>query len=318
MKIEKTLVAVTTYNAPHFLEYFIESIERFDAGYPYDLLIVDSSSDNLKQRLLLDKLSKKYDIKIKPNVGRAQGGYRHAFNLRKNYLYYFFLHDDSCFIRDNWLLKGVERINDSSFEKPKELYRYMDYPVGKVGYQSYEWGTIDRYLRTGHPAIFRFLKPLIQKMKYSEPIFQHINDDRTLFTNKCIQEAYPLDSVFFKIDDMVNGHYILNWFQENYPDSKEWESFQTVTEYFNDVSPILSGFRTHNLIGDGYSQEELGWDSFWGNEYVAHFGAHNVFKRLGILLNIPEEKVRESYKNIHFLRSCANIIKKDLQCQKLL
>lgn len=286
---------------------------RYDAGYPYDVMILDNSSNDYAHLKLLENLSKKHEVVVRPNIGRAQGAYQHAKEMRGDYLYYFFLHDDSSVIRNNWLKVGIDRIHDKSLESLPALEEYRKFPVGKVGYQSYEWGTIDKYLRTGAPAIFRFMKEPAKNW-YTPPHFQHSNDDRILLTNNFARNSRIWDISYFKAFFRDQREHS-NLLRIPNHQGEEWEEMQTACEFLNDTTPMLLGYRTHNLIGDGYSQEELGWSSFWGNEYVAHFGSHNVFKRLALLLKTTEEIVRSRYKDPSFLQICATVIRRETQCQ---
>jgi hypothetical protein len=322
---EKALVSFSTYNAPSFVKLLIETLNETDAGFPFDLLIYDNSSTDSVHLLQLDKLAKTYDIRTRPNLGRAQGGYAEAFNSQSDYRYYLFMHDDSFFVRDNWLRVAVDRMHDVSVEHP-DLLPYKNYPVGKIGYQSYEWGTLHHYLDSTFPAIFRFMDPLNKSVFHCPKHFQHINDDRILYTNKALTSFLPpkiWNIEWFRNKEKWSMFQQVNdFFQKNYPgrgfiepketySGADWEGFQTLSEFMNDITPMEHGFRTHNVIGNGYCQEKLGWDSFWGNEYIAHFGSHNVFKRLAIIFNTTEESVRASYKDVNFLRRCVNIIRKE-------
>ncbi len=322
---EKALVSFSTYNAPSFVKVLIETLNETDAGFPFDLLIYDNSSTDPIHLRQLDKLAKTYDIRTRPNLGRAQGGYAEAFNSQSDYRYYLFMHDDSFFVRDNWLRIAVDRMHDVSVEHP-DLLPYKDYPVGKIGYQSYEWGTLHRYLDSGYPAIFRFMEPLNGKIFTCPEHFQHINDDRILYTNALLTELpYPkIQNIefYYKIKKDPAFSLVNDYFSKNLPgrgfiepkgrySGADWEGFQTLSEFINDINPMMYYFRTHNVIGNGYCQEKLGWNSFWGNEYIAHFGSHNVFKRLALTFNTTEESVRASYKDVNFLRRCVNIIRKE-------
>ena len=305
----------------------MSSIEQFDAGSPFKLLIFDNESDNKEHLRLLDNYSKHHMVYRKPNVGRAQGGYQCAWWQNRNYDHYFFLHDDSFIVRDNWLRVGIEKIQDASLEPELADKDVEHWPVGKVGYCSYEWGDLFRYFRTGYPAIFRFLDKLLQTSTLlldNDLMFQHIADDRILYSNACltaIERIYNIEQ-FRDADGSPLLQEINNFFKEYYPgrgyieprsryDKADWEGYQTWCEFMNDIMPMQRGFRTHNLIGNGYCQEELGYQSFWGNEYVAHFGAHNVFKRLADLCHVPENNIRQSYKSLNHLKLYASLIRNE-------
>jgi glycosyltransferase involved in cell wall biosynthesis len=320
----KVLVSISTYNAPAFLSHLLQSIDRYDAGYDYDLLIVDNTSDNTQQLKILERYASKYRIEQRPNEGRAQGGYNYAWQNNKNYKYYFFLHDDSAIIRDNWLKLAVDRIEDNSLESAltPDLYDWPE-TIGKVGFQTYEWGNKYKYLRTGFPQIFRYMDPVADLLQVKIPeYYQHINDDKYLIRNELLQKMGKIWNVgdfheMEKADDPM-FHSVSEWYEERFPNTVplkpydgRYNAFQTCSEFFSDIAPMRYGYRTHCVLGDGHCQEQLGWSKFWGNTYIVHYGDHVIFKRLALILKTTEEEVRKNFKNEPFLNICDNIIKKD-------
>jgi hypothetical protein len=321
---DRVLIAFSTFNAPHFLNHLVSGIERYDPGYPFDLLIMDHSSTDSRQLRLLDRLAGRYRVETRPNLGRAQGGYQHAWQNNKGYKYYFFLHDDSSIIRNLYIKMGIDRLHDHRLEQelPEDIARL---PVGKVGYQAYRWGCHDMYVNSPYPCIFRYMGPVAKALGLQIPLYyQHINDDRLLFTNEMLAAAGKIWSLedFRQIMGTDTFSFINNFFRERFPgngwiqpkdiyNGADWEGFQTTCEFLNDMLPMLAGFRTHCLVGDGYVQEELGWSRFWGSEYVNHFGSHSVFKRLALLLKVPEEEIRARYRQPSFLALCDSIIRKE-------
>lgn len=333
----KTLVSFCSYNAPQFLEHLMDTIEQHDAGSPFDLLILDNSSTDRKQRELLERYSKKYRIEVRPNYGRAQGGYDHAWQNNKNYKYYFFMHDDSAVLCDNWLKVAVDRMEEPSLAE-----------IGKVGFQAYEWGDKYRYTRTGHQQIFHYMDPIAKFLQIEIPeLYQHVNDDRYLIKNELLQKMGHIWSVedwkqlelcsqnpcstcgkgMGEDPHCSNGYHrniwslINQWFEEYLPNRTlfapnerygwRYHAFQTVSEFLSDIAPMRYGYRTKCVIGNGYCQEELGWSSFWGLEYINHYGCHNFFKRIAILLGTTEESVRLRCKDKNFLHYCDNIVKRE-------
>lgn len=326
--IDKVLVAFSTYNAPSFLGHLISTIDRFDPGYDCDILVLDHCSTDDSQLRLLDKISSRYRVETRPNLGRAQGGYEYAWKNNPNYRYYFFLHDDSSIIRDNWLLAGIHRIEDTSLEpelQHPDLADVAALPVGKVGYQAYRWGTNESYLENGRPCIFNYIRPLANQLHIPIPrYYQHIGDDRILLKNELLQAAGHIANLEDYRDE--NNREQLNlidsFFSQKYPGNgwiqprntyfdADWDGVQTTCEFLNDIMAMRYGYRTHCLLGPGYSQEDIGWSSFWGSEYVNHFGAHSVFKRLSLLLKMPEEMVRFRYRERSFLALCDTLIRKE-------
>lgn len=324
---QKVLVSFSSYNNPHFLQHLMQSIERYDAGYPFDLLIVDNGSTESAQLSLLKNYEKKYDVVYRENLGRAQGGYNHALQkCRKEdikYQYYFFMHDDSAVLRDNWLKVFVDRINDNSVEAflPEKVAML---PVGKVGHQAYPWNDKKKYLCNNQQAIGHWMTDLPVTIP---DYYQHISDDRVMYSHECIDsfpDIWNLEMWREQQDpngtpfQVLNEYFIKNfpredmWIQpkEIYKDA-HWNGFQAVCEFMSDIMPMLHGFRSHCLIGDGYEQEKLGWNSFWGLEYVNHYGCHNLFKRLALLFSVPEEDIRNKFKDPMFLQIFDNMVRKE-------
>jgi len=328
---DKVLIVVPTCNTPHFLEHFVESFNRYDPGYDHELLILDQSSDNPRQLKTLDKISKKHRVEIRLNTGRAQGGYNYAWQNNKDYKYYFFIHDDSAFIRNDWLKLAVDRIEDQSYEsvwvnRMENAYDMPIKPIGRVGFQAYEWQNRYKYLRTGYRTLFYYLDELIDnilKIDNMPQYYQHINDDRILYKNELLQKAGKIWNLedyrniqgteffnkvykFFDDKGLVNKVPFPN---NNYP--VEFHPFEIVIELLSDICPMRYGYRTHCVTGDGHCQEELGWNSFWGNNYIVHYGDHVVFKGLSRILKTNESEIKKSFKNKTFLQICDNIIKKE-------
>src|SRR3990167_9842453 len=112
----KVLIGVSSRNTHFFLSHFIRTFEKHDSGYPCDLLIVDEGSTNVTQLKLLDSLSKKYMVRVRSNTGRAQGTYAYVWDNFKDYEHYFFMHNDSAILRNNWLKLAMDRMNDPFVE----------------------------------------------------------------------------------------------------------------------------------------------------------------------------------------------------------
>ena len=322
---DKTLIAFSTYNSPWFLETLVDSFSVYDAGAAHDVLIMDHSSSNPKQLKLLDKYSKNHKVVSRPNLGRAQGGYNFAWQENKDYSHYLFLHDDSCIIRDNWLKVLIDKMGDKRLEAgvPEEVGRL---PVGKVGYMAYPWGTNYEYLIEKSRCLFYYMDPIANILDIKIPkYYQHISDDKYLIKNGLLQKMDHIWNVesFRQMKDTIQFKEIDKFFEANLPNispfapdeiyGPRYNAFQTVTEFLSDVAPMRYGYRTHCALGDGYYQDGIGWSSFWGHEYICHYGSHNLFKRLAILLNADEDLVRSRFRDKTFLKICNRIIKKETE-----
>lgn len=327
---DKVLISFSTYNQPWFLQHAVETFERINPGYPCELLIWDNSNTDTKSLKLLEQYSKKYRVQTRPNIGRAQGAYNQTWQENKDYPYYFFMHDDVAFIRNGWLKLAVDRINDDTEESSLKNRRLKEfgYPVvGKVGFQGYEWGTKYKYLRTGYNQIFHYMDPVAKILNIEIPDYcQHINDDKILYTNECLQKIGKI----WNIEDwkQIEGTELWNkldkWFIDNnlenfdtFPPTErygqKYHKFQTISEWLNDIAPMQNGFRTHNVYGEGWCQEEEGWSKFHGQQHIVHWGDHVTFKRLSLFLRQPEEEIRKRFKDKTFLTICSNLIKKDTE-----
>src|SRR3990167_1186136 len=333
---DRVLIGVSCRNTHVFLNHFVRTFENHDPGFPCDLLIVDEGSTNKDQLKLLETLSKKYKVDIRDSTGRAQGSYEH---VRKNYVnqykYYFLMHNDSAILRDNWLNMAVRRINDDSYVEPclEDYPDVAEWPVGKVGFQGYLYSTLTgSYLEPLKrnslkiQSAYPYAGTLLDFMGLKHPkIYQLINDDRHLWTNDLFSKIDVMWNIeeFRKRKDTEMFRKINDWYnngtftkiQHIQPveiyNGCNWEGFQGVSELMTSLAPFRFGFRTHNIIGDGTLQEEVGWSRFWGNEIVLHFGSHNVYKRLAILFKTSEELVREKCKEKSFLEVCTRLVKEE-------
>ena len=92
---DKILVVAVTYNNPVLLEHVFQSYEKFNPGYDCDYLVIDHHSPDVKQKKVLDKLSKKYTVELFEN-NRVETSFQRAWEKYPDYKYYFFVHDDAC------------------------------------------------------------------------------------------------------------------------------------------------------------------------------------------------------------------------------
>lgn len=335
---DKVLIAVSTRNTNVFLDHFIRTFEKFDPGYPCDLLIVDEGSTNTSQLRLLERLSKKYMIRIRDNTGRAQGTYEYVrANFKDQYQYYFLMHNDSAILRSNWLKVAVDRMEDNFVELGLEDYPDIaKRPVGKVGFQGYKHSALsagkipEYYLQ---PKKYRGMD-IRGPYPHSETIFQYtgiespkvyqlINDDRHLWSN----DLFSKIDVFWNIEEFrkrkdtdmfqnINNFYNNSTFTKiQYIEPKEvysganWEGFQGVSEFMTSLAPYRFGFRTHCVLDEGTLQEEVGWSRFWGLEFLNHYGSHNFYKRMSLLHKIDEGEFRKKLNNEAMLTMCDKIVK---------
>lgn len=319
----EVLVVVVTRNNPALLENFINSITRYNANYEYKLLIIDHKSDNPEQKKLLDKLSKSYIVSEREN-NRVEASFNSAWQENKNHKHYLFLHDDTAVNRDDWLRVYVERLNNGHVEEVIKYHDYAKLPIGKVGSQSQLWRTYSSIL--GYPIQCLFLKDIVKEIRDTVPeMFKYTDCDRVFITNECLKATNGIRSVqdfkdleltspdlFSKLCDILNSYLQYNDEgippRELYPSGKCWNKFCLTAELLNSVDPLIKGYRTISLEGDGFLENIHGYDELWGHKYLHHFGASNFKQAIAKHLNTDAKEVSKMYNNKAFLIKCNRIV----------
>ena len=128
---DKILLTVVTRNNPVLLSHLVDSIEKNDAGFPYDLLLLDAESDNIQHLNVLEKLSKRYMVQRIAD-DRVEASYNVAWEQNRDYKYYLFMHDDCHVERENWLKVFVGRMNSGHCEEIIKNTHLKALPIGKV------------------------------------------------------------------------------------------------------------------------------------------------------------------------------------------
>jgi len=99
--------------------------------------------------------------------------------------------------------------------------------------------------------------------------------------------------------------------RDKYPAGEAFNKFTMLSEFFNSVWPLIDGFRTIGLEGDGYLEQIDGFDSPFGSNAICHYGAPHVKKFLARKFSTtPEEIHKKLYENnLPFLLKCNTIMK---------
>lgn len=324
--MNKILAIIVTRNNPVLLQNLISSLERNDAGVEYDLIIADNSSDDPKHLSLLNKLSSKYKIETCEN-DRAESTYdKVSSKYLDQYDYFFFMHDDTYAYKSNWLKVYIDRAQSDYFEPEIRNTHLIRYPIGRVSGCSQPWR--DFKSCKGYPLSAAFLQVYLNQIQKNDTvwIFKYSDQERVLYTKKCLQEC-PMYSLnwwkqyeikenerFEKVKKLLSEQ--LQYPDEGmgpkdkYPAGQAWCKLMLLTEFLNSVYPLINGFRTVGLEGDGHIEQIDGFDTPFGMNYIAHFGSPHVKKYFAKQLGCTAEDVHKKlYSNdLAFIMKCNKMI----------
>jgi len=328
MLLNKVLIIYVTRNNPVLLQHSFESFSKYDAGYSYEFLIVDHQSDNPQQLNVLENLSKKHKVVTYDN-NRVEVSFNKAYQENKNYKYYFFLHDDVSANKDNWLKVFIDRMNSGYVEKIVENTEFAKFPIGRVAAMHQPWRSYSSIL--GYPVQCLFLEKVLEIMRPGKvpQMFKHCDPDRCLITNEClattngIRNLDEFKDMFYKSDmeglkfgkiTKVLEEY-LPYYDEGippknlYPPGQWWNKLTLTSEFLNSTEPLITGYRTVGLEGDGYLEQIHGYDEPWGNDFIHHFGMPNVKQFLAKVFNGDAEEISKNFNNKVFLLKSDKAIK---------
>lgn len=322
---DKILTIIVSRNNPVLLRYMFDTIERYSAGYDTDIVIADASSDQPAQLKVLEGLSKKYTIQTVPN-GRVETNYSLVWKERKDYRYYFFLHDDMSINANDWLKVFVDRINSRYSEPIIENTHLKSLPIGKVCLGHQPWRSYDSIL--GYPVQCLFLKHALDFLYPSKTpeIFKYCDGDRVLISNECItatngfrhtEEYKDLKTqnpqMYEKLCSIL--HQYLQHADEGmypkslYPAGECWNKLTLLSEFLNSIDPLLSGYRTVGLYGTGYLEQINGFDVPYQHRFITHLGSPNVRQFLGRKLNTDKEEIKKHFNDKIFLMKCDKLVR---------
>jgi hypothetical protein len=77
--------------------------------------------------------------------------------------------------------------------------------------------------------------------------------------------------------------------------------------------PLIKGYRTVGLSGDGYLEEIHGYDVMWGHNYVHHYGAPNFREHIAKEFKTDKEEVKKHFNEKPFLMQIDRIVKKNFE-----
>lgn len=324
---DKILVTVVTRNNPILLQHMFASFQRYNPGHPCDFLVVDHESTDKQHLGFLESLSKLHKVVTYEN-NRVEVSFNRAYQENKDYSHYFFLHDDAAANRDNWLKVFVDRMKSGHIEEiVKDDSWIKTLPIGRVGAAHQPWRNYSSIL--GYPVQCLFLEHVL-KIFYQEAmvpkIFKFADPDRVLISNECLSSMNGIINVqeFKRMKEEKDEKYeklciILDRYlqyydegippKEKYPPGECWNKFTMTSEFLNSVEPLMNGYRTVGLEGDGYLEQIHGYDEPWGHNYIHHFGAPNMKQFLGKVFNTDANEVSKNFNNKIFLINSDKAIK---------
>jgi hypothetical protein len=319
----KILAVVVTRNNAVLLQHITENWQKYDPGYPVDFLIIDNSSDDVSHLKVLDKLSSKYTVKTLEN-NRVEVGFDWAWQNNKDYEYYFFMHDDGCPNKNDWLKAFVDRLKSTYSESILDNTQIKNLPIGRVGamhqpYRSYS--SIQNY-----PVQCMFLEKVLEVLSPGQvpPFFKFADPDRVLMTNECLSEVgliYNVENLskiendkFEKIASILDKY--LPYYDEGippkskYPPGQCFNKLTMTSEFLNSVMPLIKGYRTVGLDGTGFLEQIHGYDEGYGNDYIHHYGMPSTKQFLAKAMNTDPNEISKNLNNKVFLMKCDMLIKK--------
>lgn len=325
---DSALVIVVAHNNHVLLEHFVESIEKHNAGYPYELLIIDNDSTDSKHLDALTKLSKKYRIETYEN-DRVEVSFDKACSKYKNqHQYYFFVHDDTCINEDYWLKKYIERLKSNYTEQVINKTKFEKLPIGRVGSNHQPWRDYNSII--GYPIRSEFVHDYLATIFLEEKIptfYKFVDPERVLYSNDCLVEnnIFSLNDFYAMKQKNIKAYKrkceALNKTllypdegispKSKYPPGECWNKMTMLTEFMNSIFPLINGFRSVGLEGDGFLEQRDGPDNPWGHRTVIHYGSPNLKRFLANKFNTTGEEIHKKLysKDKAFLVHCDKLIR---------
>lgn len=320
----KALIILITRNNSVLLSSLLRSLKATNAGFDYDLIIGDNSSDDKGHLKVLDRASKDYKIQVCENDRVEVGFDKISKENIEDYKYFFFIHDDTFFFKENWLKMFVDRANSGFFEPEIANTHLSSYPIGRVAscHQPYR----DFNSCKGFPIQSMFLKECLSIYDKNDIwIYKYADQDRTLWTQECLKSSGIWNVNKFK--NMIGNDLYLRLVEKlnftlpypdegiapknKYPPGECWNKFVLLSEFFNSVMPLANGYRTVGLHGSGFLEQIDGFDNPWSNEIVCHWGTPHLKKWLSKQFNTTPENIHKKlYGNDSvFVLKCEKLIK---------
>jgi len=324
---DKVLTIIITHNNPALLEHMFESMDKHDPGYDNDILVVDATSDDPNQLKLLDKLSKKNNIRVETCTdNRVEANYNVAWKNNRDYRYYFFSHDDMRIRVDNWLKAFIARMDSGYYEESIKNSHLTKFPIGKVGAGTQFWRDYTNVL--GHPVQCLFLKYALGVLRPGKvpEIFKYCDGDRVLISRECIEKTQGFRHVGefldLKVEDKEKYNElveVLNKYlsypdigtypSDLYPAGECWAKFSLLGEFMSSTDPLIEGFRTVGLKDDGYLEQLHGFATPMQHDHITHYGSPNCREFLGKVFGTGREDVKKHFNNKVFLMKCDKVLR---------
>jgi hypothetical protein len=76
------------------------------------------------------------------------------------------------------------------------------------------------------------------------------------------------------------------------------------------IDPLIGGYRTVGLEGEGYLEQIHGYDEPWGHNYIHHYGAPNFKQFLAKSFNTDPVEVVKHFNDKIFLLKADSLLKK--------
>ena len=321
MTFDKILVVVVTYNNPVLLQHVFESYKKYDPGYPCDFLIVDHG-ENAKHP--------DYAFVLDAPNDRVEVSFDLAYNQYPDYKYYFFVHDDACANRNNWLKVFVDRMESNHVEDIIKDMHLSNLPIGRVGASTQFWRDYSSVLTPGNYSVgCQFLKVALDVLHPGKAplIFKYSDNDRVLVSNECLKATNGIFNLSFlkdmqsdspeKFSELCGAlNSVLQYPDEGvspkslYPAGETWCKLLLLSEFMTSIETLLAGYRVTGLEGDGYLENIMGYDLPWGHNYIHHYGAPNFKQFMGRVMNSDIGEITKKYNNKIFLMKCDQAIKK--------
>jgi hypothetical protein len=320
---DKILVVCVTRDNPVLLQHMFQTFKRYDPGYDCDFLIVDNDSQTDQQKRALNFLSKDAGVVTAQN-NRVEASFDWAWRNNPEYKYYFFVHDDAAANKENWLKVFVDRMDSGYAEEIIQHTHLAGLPIGKVGAQTQFWRSYSSVL--GYSVQCLFLEQVIKAMGKEPPqIFKYSDCDRVLISSECLQATNGIRNLseFKEMQKKAPELYesltgVLNQYlrypdegippKDQYPAGECWNKFCLTAEMMNSIDPLIAGYRTVGLEGDGYLEEIHGYDEIWGNNYVHHYGSPNFRQHIARVFGTDKEEVKKHFNEKVFLLKMDRIV----------
>jgi hypothetical protein len=293
-------VIIVTRNNPILFGHAISKYQAHPPGIDCDFHIIDAESDDPRQLELLRKQTLG-PVRTQPN-DRVEVNFDQAYRELPRYDYYFFAHDDNVPIKDNWLQPFIARM-DWNYCEASAPDQYRNLPIGRVGALAHFWRGY--YHVKGHPVRCEFLKPCVELLT-GEPApaqFKYADGDRILISRECLEATDGLVTVKSLTPNLPDLSEIFDTFlhyddegmypQAKYPPRGYWNRLTLLSEFMNSILPLMRGFRTVGVEGDGYLEAIHGEAIPWGHNYIAHYGAPNALKSLSLCFGTNIQTVKK-------------------------